>query len=241
MDEAKPYEFGDAFHLDLQRTLMNAVFREGPGTPVQLAPSDFEVFRTELRTEAASVLMVDMSRSMILRGCFAAAKKVAMALDSLIRGQFPNDRLYILTFSDYARMIPSELLPSTTWDEYVYGTNMQHGFQLARQLLGRHKGANKQIIMITDGEPTAHLEGGIAHFAYPPTYRTIQETLKEVGRCSRERIVINTFMLERSRYLLDFVNQMTKINKGRAFFSTPDQLGQYILVDYVASKRKRVS
>ncbi|MGH2459554.1 MAG: VWA domain-containing protein, partial [Chloroflexota bacterium] len=120
------------------------------------------------------------------------------------------------------------------------GTNMHHAFMLARTLLARHKGANKQIIMITDGEPTAHLEGSRAVFSYPPSYRTIAETLKEVGRCTRDQIVINTFMLERGHYLIDFINQVTKINRGRAFFSTPDHLGEYILVDYVASKRKLV-
>ncbi len=133
-----------------------------------------------------------------------------MALNSLIRGQFPQDTLYILGFSDYAREISPEMLPRIDWSEYVYGTNMQHGFMVARQLLARHKGGTRQIILITDGEPTAHLENGRVHFAYPPTYQTIRETLKEVMQCTREGITINTFMLERSRYLTDFVNQMTR-------------------------------
>ena len=236
--ESKRYEFGDPFHLDLEQTMMNTLIREGPGLPLRLQPGDFEVYRTELNTTSATVLMVDMSRSMILRGCFQAAKKVAIALDSLIRGQYPRDALYFIVFSDYAHQLKPEEIPTVEWDESVYGTNMHHAFMLARRLLARHKGANKQIIMITDGEPTAHLEGSRAIFSYPPSYRTIAETLKEVGRCTREQIVINTFMLERGYYLVDFVNQMTKINRGRAFFSTPDRLGEYILVDYVASKRK---
>ena len=239
-DDSKPYAFGDAFHLDLERTLMNSIVREGVGTPVQLRPEDFEVYRTELTTTSSTVLMVDMSRSMILRGCFQAAKKVAVALDSLIRGQFPNDNLYFVTFADYARELKPEQLPRIEWDESIYGTNMQHAFLLARHLLGRHKGSNKQIIMITDGEPTAHLDEGRSIFSYPPTYRTIAETLKEVGRCTREQIVINTFMLERGHYLIDFINQVTQINRGRAFFATPERLGEYVLVDYVASKRKLV-
>jgi|DewCreStandDraft_1066081.scaffolds.fasta_scaffold00588_18 uncharacterized protein with von Willebrand factor type A (vWA) domain len=239
-DEVKPYEFGDPFLLDLRETLMNAVVREGKGVPVHLQPDDFAVYRTEYLTQCATVLMLDMSRSMLLRGCFLAAKKVAMALNSLIRGQFPQDTLYILGFSDYAREISPEMLPRIDWSEYVYGTNMQHGFMVARQLLARHKGGTRQIILITDGEPTAHLENGRVHFAYPPTYQTIRETLKEVMQCTREGITINTFMLERSRYLTDFVNQMTRINKGRAFFTSPDRLGEYILVDYVANKRKRI-
>jgi uncharacterized protein with von Willebrand factor type A (vWA) domain len=238
--DSKPYAFGDTFHLDLRQTLMNSLVREGPGTPIHLQPDDFEVYRTELTTTSSTVLMVDMSRSMILRGCFQAAKKVALALDSLIRGQFPRDNLYFIAFSDYAREIKPDDLPGVEWDESVYGTNMHHAFGLARRLLNRHKGSNKQIIMITDGEPTAHLEGSRAIFSYPPSYRTITETLKEVSRCSRERIVINTFMLERGYYLIDFINQMTKINRGRAFFATPDRLGEYVLVDYVANKRKLV-
>jgi uncharacterized protein with von Willebrand factor type A (vWA) domain len=115
---------------------------------------------------------------------------------------------------------------------------MQHGFMMARQLLARHKGGNKQVIVITDGEPTAHFDEGQVRFSYPPTYQTLQETLKEVMRCTRDGVTINTFMLERSPYMAGFVSEMAKINKGRAFFATPDRLGEYILVDYVANKRK---
>ncbi|MDW8060830.1 MAG: VWA domain-containing protein [Thermomicrobium sp.] len=239
-DETKPYEFGDPFLLHLPRTVMNAVQREGPGTPVRLQPSDFEVFRTETMSRAATVLMVDMSRSMLYNGCFLAAKKVALALDSLIRTQFTRDTLYIVGFSYVASVLSPEELPTITWDEYNYGTNMQHGFMLARQLLARHRGGTRQIILITDGEPTAYFDGEQVRFSYPPTYQTFQETLKEVARCTREEIVINTFMLERSPYLASFVNEMTRINKGRAFFATPDHLGEYIVMDYVANKRFRL-
>lgn len=240
-DDTKAYDFGDPFLVDIERTLMNSVQREGAGKPIQLRPNDFEVYRSELITSSSTVLMLDMSRSMLLRGCFLAAKKVAVALNSLIRSQYPRDNLYIIGFSDSARELKAERLPQINWNEYVYGTNMQHGFMLARQMLARHKGSNKQIIMITDGEPTAYFDHGRVQFSYPPTYRTFQETLREVQRCTRESIVINTFMLERSHYLAAFVNQMTKINKGRAFFATPDRLGEYILVDYVASKRTKMS
>jgi uncharacterized protein with von Willebrand factor type A (vWA) domain len=129
-------------------------------------------------------------------------------------------------------------LPTISWDEYNYGTNMQHGLRLARGLLGRHKGGNRQVIVITDGEPTAHFDNGQVRFAYPPTYQTLQETLKEVARATRDGITINTFMLERSPYMAGFVSEMAKINKGRAFFATPDRLGEYILVDYVANKKR---
>ncbi|MFN8540708.1 MAG: VWA domain-containing protein [Thermomicrobiales bacterium] len=237
-DDTKEYEFGDPFLLDLRGTLMNSVRREGVGSPLKLAPEDFEVYRTELNTQTSTVLMVDMSRSMLLRGCFFAAKKVALALDSLIRGQFPRDTLHIIGFSYQARELKPDALPQLVWDEYEYGTNMQHGFMLARHLLGKQKAANKQIIMITDGEPTAHWEGSRVAFNYPPTYRTIQETLKEVVRCTKDDIVINTFMLERGYYLADFINQVTQINHGRAFFAEPEALGEYLLVDYVDHKKK---
>jgi uncharacterized protein with von Willebrand factor type A (vWA) domain len=237
-DEAKRYEFGDPFLLDLRRTVMNAVERNGPGMPVKLAAPDFEVFRTERQTQAATVVMLDMSRSMINNGCFVAAKKVALALAALIRGQFPRDRLWIVGFSLYAREFTIEQLPGIAWSEWNVGTNMHAGFQLSRKLLGSQKGGNKQILMVTDGEPTAHMEGAEADFAYPPTLRTIQETLREVQRCTREGITINTFMLERSSMLQAFVEQMTRINRGRAFFADPERLGEYMLVDYVTSKRR---
>lgn len=239
-DESKGYEFGDPFLLDLQRTVMNGVMRQGPGTPVRLQPQDFEVYRTELLTQCATVLLLDMSRSMFLRGCITAAKKVAIALHALIRGQYPRDGLYIVPFSYYAREIKPEDLPHLTWNEWGYGTNMQHAFMLARQLLARHKGGSRQIILITDGEPTAYFDGEHIEFSYPPTQRTFQETLREVARCTNEGIMINTFMLERGHYLIDFVDQLTKINRGRAFYATPERLGEYILVDYVDRKRKQI-
>ena len=240
-DETKVYEFGDAFLMDLPGTVRTAVMRGGVGTPVKLAAEDFSVYRTEYLTQSATVLMVDVSRSMLFRGCFLAAKKVALALDSLIRGQFPKDDLFIIGFSAQAEQLKPEELPRLTWNEFVYGTNMQHGFSLARQLLSRSRGRNKQIILITDGEPTAHIEDGRPRFNYPPTKRTFEETLREVVRCTRENIVINTFMLARGHYLVDFVNQMSKINHGRAFFVTPDRLGEYVLVDYVSNKRRRIA
>ncbi len=238
--DSKSYEFGDPFELDLRATLGNALARQGAGTPVKLIPADFDVHSTEFMTQSSTVLLIDMSRSMLLRGCFMAAKKVALALNHLIRSQFPKDDLYIVGFSGVARELKPEQLPQLDWSEYQYGTNLQHALMLSRQLLGRRNSPNKQVIVITDGEPTAHLEDGDVFFNYPPTFRTIQETLREVVRCTRDRIVINTFMLERSYYMADFVEQMTKINKGRAFYATPEALGEYILVDYVASKTKRL-
>jgi uncharacterized protein with von Willebrand factor type A (vWA) domain len=239
-DESKAYEFGDPFLLDLHETVMNAVERSGPGTPVRLTPDDFAVIRTELRTQAATVVMLDMSRSMLNNGYFLPAKKVALALSALIRGQFPRDALYIVGFSLYAREFTAAQLPTLSWSEWNMGTNMHAGFMLSRRLLARHAGGNKQILMVTDGEPTAHMEGDEADFSYPPTRRTVEETLKEVQRCTREGITINTFMLERSSWLMAFVEQMTQINRGRAFYATPDRLGEYLVVDYVSARRRPV-
>ncbi|MFN2520449.1 MAG: VWA domain-containing protein [Candidatus Limnocylindria bacterium] len=240
-DEVKTYEFGDPFLLDLPGTIRNAVIREGARTPVHLAAEDFDVYRTELMTQSATAILVDVSRSMLFRGCFLAAKKVTLALDSLIRSSFPKDDLYIVGFSAYATQLKPADLPRLTWNEYVYGTNMQHAFETARTLLSRSRGKNKQIVLITDGEPTAHFEDGRVRFAYPPTRRTFEETLREVVRCTRDGITINTFMLARGHYLVDFVNQMSKINTGRAFYVEPERLGEYVLVDYVSRKRRRAA
>ncbi len=239
-DETKKYEFGDPFHLQLQKTIMNSLYRDGPQVPIRLIRDDFEVYRSESLTHTATVMMLDLSWSMALRGSFQAAKKVALALNNLIRSQFSRDSLYIIGFSAYARELKAEQLPYVRWDESVLGTNMHHALMLAQKLLARHTTGTRQIIIISDGVPTAHLERGRSYFAYPPSPITIRETLKEVKRCTQKEIVINTFMLDRNYYLKEFVNQVAKLNKGRVFYTTPDKLGQYILVDYVASKKKNV-
>jgi len=220
---------------------MNAVRREGATVPVHLEQGDFEVWRSEQLTQTATVLMVDLSWSMALRGSFQAAKKVALALQNLISSQFARDSLYLVGFSAYARELKPEQLPYVRWDESVLGTNMHHALMLAQNLLAKHKTGTRQIIMISDGEPTAHIERGRSYFAYPPSPITIRETLKEVKRCTQKHITINTFMLDRSYYLKEFVNQMAKMNKGRVFYTTPDALGEYILVDYVRNKRKSLA
>ena len=241
LGETKTYEFGDPFQIDLQTTVKNAVLRSGPSLPVRMTPQDFEIYRTEHMTKAATAVLLDQSRSMGLFNNFQAAKKVTLALMALIRGQYPRDRLYIIGFSDYAREIKEEGLADASWNAWVSGTNLHHALMLARKLLAREKGATRQVLLITDGEPTAHLEGERAYFAYPPSYRTEQETLKEVKRCTQEDILINTFMLENSYQLVNFVDRMTRINRGRAFFSSANNLGEYVLVDYVHHRRKRVA
>ena len=237
--ETKPYEFGDPFTLNIERTVRNAVRRSGGGTPVRLTPDDFEIERTERTTKTSTVLMLDLSLSMPMRDNFVPAKKVALALESLISGQYPQDYLGIVTFSEVAREVPAQDLVELSWD-YVYGTNMPHGFQLARQMLARESGT-KQILMVTDGEPTAHINAfGRPEFTYPPTRETINLTLKEVRACTRENIRINVFMLDATPYLTAFIEQITKMNGGRAFFTDNQNIGDFVLVDFVEQKRKMI-
>jgi uncharacterized protein with von Willebrand factor type A (vWA) domain len=234
--ETKLYEWGDPFNLSIQQTVRNALARRGPGTPVQLSPEDFEIERTEALTRSATVIMLDLSLSMPMRGNFVAAKKMTMALHSLISGRFPSDYLGIVGFSRSAREVSFRDLPEVSWD-YDWGTNIQHGLALARQLLSHQRGT-KQVIMVTDGEPTAHWPVGAREpvFAYPATQETVDATLVEVARCTRDRIRINTFALDATGYLRHFVEQMTRLNRGKAFFTTPETLGDYVLVDFIESR-----
>ena len=241
LGETKPYEFGDPFQLDLQATVKNAILRAGPTVPVQISPKDFEVYRNEHMTRTATAVLLDQSRSMGLFNNFQAAKKVTMALFALIRSQYPRDTLHVIGFSDYAREIKEEDLTKVNWNSWVSGTNLHHALMLSRKLLSNERGGSRQILLITDGEPTAHLEGDRAYFSYPPSYRTEMETLKEVKRCTHEGIVINTFMLENNYQLVNFVDRLTRINRGRAFYSSSENLGQYVLVDYLNNRKKRVS
>ena len=232
--DTKAYEFGDHFSLDLQQSLMKAVQRQGKGAPVRVLPEDFEVYREENLNQCSTVLMLDQSRSMGLN-----AKKVALALHSLIKMQYPKDSLYVIGFAEYASELLHEDIPTSSWGSYYPGTNMHHALMIARRLLSRSRHGQRQVLMVTDGEPTAHLEQNLAFFNYPPTWRTIEQTLQEVKRCTREGIVINTFMMEQDPYLMRFVQEITKINRGRAFFSSPRHLGQYVVTDYLNNKRRR--
>ncbi len=239
--ETRQYQFGDPFDIDMHRSLFNSVLRNGPSVPLRLTPEDLEIHHTEHLTQTATVLLLDQSKSMGMFGYWGPAKKVALALYWLIHSQFPRDYFYLVGFSDYAMEFKEEELPEITWNYWNSGTNMQHGLMLARKLLSRQKVANKHIIMVTDGEPTSHLENGHAYFSYPPSYQTIDETLKEVKRCTQDGITINTFMLEANYYLMDFIDQVTKVNKGRAFYTSPNQLGQYVMVDYMRARKKRIA
>jgi uncharacterized protein with von Willebrand factor type A (vWA) domain len=240
IDETKKFEFGDDLQIHIQRTIMNAIYREPKKPPMKMSVDDFEVFKTEALTRSATVLMLDLSLSMPMRGNFQAAKRVAVALDNLIRSQYPKDSLYIVGFSSYARRIKKEDLSYMNWDEFDPYTNLQHGLFMARKLLAKEICTNKQIILISDGEPTAHFEEGQVYFQYPPSLRTLQLTLREVRKCTQKGIIINTFMLESGRFLGAFVTQMARINKGRVFFTSADSLGQYLLVDYISNKRRKL-
>jgi len=235
--DSKPYEFGDPFRLDLQRTIRNALSRNGTGTPISLTVDDFEIERTEHTSRASTVLLLDLSYSMVQAGRFVPAKKVAMAMHSLISSQFPRDFLSIIGFSSVAYPIRPEDLPEVSWDQ-EWGTNMHQAFDMARKQLARQTGT-KQIIMITDGEPTAHITPeGYPIFTYPYIQESVEYAMREVKRCTKDNITINFFVLDASRSLQHLIEDMTKINKGRAFFTTPDTLGDYVLVDFLENRRR---
>ena len=240
LEQTKAYEFGDPFHLHMPRTIRNAIDRDGPKTPVSLKHEDFEIYRSELITSTATAMLVDLSWSMALRGSFQAAKKVALALHNLITSRFPKDSFHIIGFAAYAKELKAHDLPFLQWDEYVLGTNMQHALLLADRLLAKHSVGTKQIIMISDGEPTAHLQDGRAYFAYPPTPATYRATFRAVKKCTQSGVAINTFMLDADSHLKAFMDAIARINGGRVFYTSPEKLGEYILVDYVQRKRSRL-
>lgn len=232
--QSRPYQFGDSFQVDIKATVMNGVLRVGPGTPVHLAPDDFAVYDTERAVQHATVLALDMSHSMYLNGLFLEAKKTALALDSLIRGQFPRDALYLIGFADTAFELTQEQLPGLTENDYVHGTNYEMALELARKLLSRHRSGNRQILFVTDGEPTAcRLPNGHIHFGWPPHPMVLDSALMEAARCAREGITINTFLLESDPRLVAFANEMTAINKGRLFFAGPYHLREQVVLDYL--------
>lgn len=231
----KPYEFGDPFRLDLGATLRNAI-RRGSGVPVRLSAEDFEIETVENQSRAATVLLLDLSLSMVMRDTLAPAKKMALALHTLITSKFPKDSFHVVGFSEVAHLLDPRDLPEVSFDG-VYGTNMAHAISMARKLMGNQRG-NKQILLVTDGEPTAHiLSDGTPFFSYPPVPETIEETFREVYRATREGIRINTFMLYPSVALQRFVEQLSRVNGGRVFYATGDDIGSYVLVDFLESRQ----
>jgi len=243
-EESKRYEHGDPLALDLVATLKRALTRR-PGTPLDLHPGDFVVYGSAQTTTSSTVLLLDMSWSMSWEGRFAAAKKVALAMESLIRARYPRDYFAIVGFFTRAVELKLRDLPEASWNMGDPFTNLQDGLRLAADLLARHPSNNQHIIVITDGQPTAYFLRGRLYCEWPLSFggismRAAQETLREVERVTRRGIVINTFMLDDSPSLRAFVERMTRINKGRALYTRPDRLGEYLLVDYMAKKRKRV-
>lgn len=242
-DETKRYAFGDPLHLDVVATLKKALSRGG--VPLAVEPGDFEVYESERATSTATVLLLDMSWSMSWEGRFAAAKKVAMALETLIRTKFPRDYFAVVGFYTRAVELQPRDLPEVSWNMGDPFTNLQDGLRKGAALLDRQRTRNKHMIVVTDGQPTAYFSGDRLYCEWPMSFggvskRAAQETLKEVERVTRKGITINTFMLDDSPALRAFVERMTRINKGRALYARPDRLGEYLLVDYFGRKRKRV-
>jgi len=228
----RPWTFGDTGPIAVQRSVFNAVVREGPGARPRMRPDDFELVEAEARTEAATALLLDLSFSMPLRGHWVPAKRMALALHALIEGRYPHDKLYLIGFSDYARRMRPEDLAATGW-ERVYGTNMQHAFNMAGRLLAQHPRATRQVIMVTDGEPTAHLEGEEVFFSWPPVPETIQRTLREAMLLARAGVTLNVFMLEDTPGLQRFMERLARLAGGRVFHSKGEGLGEFVVRDYV--------
>jgi uncharacterized protein with von Willebrand factor type A (vWA) domain len=239
---SRPWVFGDEEPLDVVRTVRNAVLRGGPRRPggaVALAPEDFEVLETERRTSAAVCLLVDQSYSMLLRETWGMAKATALALHSLVSTRYPQDALEVIGFSLLARTVRPAELPDL--DAAVgQGTNLHHALVLAGRHLDRHPEAEPVVLVVTDGEPTAHLEpDGYPIFDYPPDPRTIELTLTEVTRLTRRGATINVFMLDDDPRLVAFVDLIARLNGGRVFAPSPDRLGDYVVSDYLRARRGR--
>ncbi len=237
--QTRPWRFGDHGTIAVQRTVFNAVTRGGVREEgrVRLDPEDFELIEAEERTETATALLLDLSFSMPLRGHLVHAKKMALALHALIEGRYPHDTLYLIGFSDYARRLKPEDLAAPGF-ERTYGTNMQHAFLLAGRLLAQHPRAMRQVIMVTDGEPTAHLEGEHAYFAWPPEAETIRRTLAEAVRLTRSGVTLNIFMLEESDGLARFMERLAERTRGRVFLMDDRQVGDFVLRDYVRRRAR---
>lgn len=239
---SKPYEFGNTLNLDISATLLNAVKREGLGIPIQVDYQDLMVNQSEYQSSCATVLMLDCSHSMILYGedRFTPAKKVALALAHLIRTQYPGDSLHAVLFHDSAEEIPLNQLARVKVGPYY--TNTCEGLRLAQRILQRQKKDMRQIIMITDGKPSAITQenGRVYKNAFGLDPLIINQTFKEVSKCRKFGILINTFMLARDYDLVSFVKKVTEISRGKAYFTTPYTLGQYILMDYMQKKVRKV-
>ena len=239
---SKHYEFGDTFNLDITATLSSAIQREGLGLPLNLEYNDLQVHQCEYQSSCATVLMLDCSHSMILYGedRFTPAKKVAMALSQLIRTQYPGDSLSLVLFHDSAEEVPLSQLARVKVGPYY--TNTREGLRMAQRILQRQRKDMKQIVMITDGKPSALTleDGRIYKNAFGLDPLVVSQTLEEVSKCKRAGVLINTFMLASDYGLVQFVQKVTQMCRGKAYFTTPYTLGQYLLMDYMTRKTKTI-
>jgi uncharacterized protein with von Willebrand factor type A (vWA) domain len=250
-DETKPFEFGDPLDLDVVRTLTSAVVRNAraaPGRPIPLplpiAVEDFALRERDYNTQTTTVLLLDMSWSMSWAGRFPAAKRVALALDHLVRTRFPRDHFFVVGFSTRARELSPSELPEVSWDMGDPFTNLQEGLMIAERLFAKHPSASPQVLVVTDGQPTAYYAGRELHVEWPMGFggvspHAVAETMKQVRRITRQGVTINTFMLDDAPELVGFVERMTQVNRGRAFFTSPEALGSFLMVDYLRGSRKR--
>jgi len=249
-DETRPWQFGDPMNLDVVKTVMNGIRRGGAeGEGVRLEVDDFEVREMDYSTQTTTVLLLDMSWSMSWAGRFPAAKRVALAMDQLIRTRFPRDEFHVVGFSTRAREIPIKELPEVSWDMGDPFTNLQEGLMVAETLIRRNPSAAPQILVITDGQPTAYFEpqasgGRQLRVEWPSGFggvspHAVAETISQVHRITRMGVTINTFMLDDSPELVGFIERVTQINKGRAFYTHPERLGSFLMVDYISRRKLR--
>jgi Ca-activated chloride channel family protein len=236
------YQFGDTLNLDINATLSSAIAREGIGLPLNLEYEDLHVHQCEYQSSCATVVMLDCSHSMILYGedRFTPAKRVAMALSHLIRTQYPGDSLSLVLFHDSAEEMPVSQLARVKVGPWY--TNTREGLRVAQRILARQRKDMKQIVMITDGKPSALTlpDGRIYKNAYGLDPLVVSETLEEVARCKRSNVMINTFMLASDIGLVQFVHKVSEMCRGKAYFTTPDTLGEYLLMDYINRKSKTI-
>ncbi|MFD9940960.1 hypothetical protein ACFWYW_45230 [Nonomuraea sp. NPDC059023] len=238
---SRPWRFGDEQPIDVVRTLVNGIRNGGGRTSggLRLSVDDFEVAETERRTAAAVCLLVDLSYSMALRGTWAAAKQTALALQALVASKFPQDAVQIIGFSNYARVLQPDELAGLDWD-MVQGTNLHHALLIAGRHLDRHPDFEPVVLVVTDGEPTAHLmRNGRSAFEWPPSHETLELTLAEVDKMTRRRATINVFMLAADDRLREFVDEVARRNGGRVFSPSAERLGEYVVSDFLRLRRAR--
>jgi uncharacterized protein with von Willebrand factor type A (vWA) domain len=248
-DETRPYRFGDGLDIDVVKSVLNALRRDGDGGAsgqrgLRLSVDDLEVREKDFSTQTTTVLLLDLSWSMSFENRFPAAKRVAIAMHQLIRTRFPRDHFFVVGFSTRARELGVQELPEISWDPGDPFTNLQEGLMVAERLIVRHPSPSPQILVITDGQPTAYFIDDELHVEWPSGYggvspRAVAQTLKQVQRITQRGITINTFMLHDSPELVGFVERMTEINHGRALFTDPQRLGSFVMVDHLAHRRKR--